>query len=216
MGIKETLLSFMKEEAYRPMDIQELVSVFDISPDEYKVFKKTLKIMELEGSIVRTNKDKFAVPERLGLIKGRIQSHKKGFGFLSIDTRFSKEKITRQTKGYIKNISDSLNECIGIKVFGYEIHNGTTTIKNKEQIFIENENGDILGTFNKNVIGTYLHGIFDDNNFLNSFINKLMINKGINILDKELMNYKKYKLTQYDELTKLFEENIDLNRIFNK
>ena len=72
----------MKEEAYRPMDIQELVSVFDISPDEYKVFKKTLKIMELEGSIVRTNKDKFAVPERLGLIKGRIQSHKKGFGFL--------------------------------------------------------------------------------------------------------------------------------------
>ena len=148
-------------------------------------------------------------------IEGEITSEK-GFGFLSIDTRFSKEKITRQTKGYIKNISDSLNECIGIKVFGYEIHNGTTTIKNKEQIFIENENGDILGTFNKNVIGTYLHGIFDDNNFLNSFINKLMINKGINILDKELMNYKKYKLTQYDELTKLFEENIDLNRIFNK
>lgn len=148
-------------------------------------------------------------------IEGEITSEK-GFGFLSIDTRFAKEKITRQTKGYIKNISDSLNECIGIKVFGYEIHNGTTTIKNKEQIFIENENGDILGTFNKNVIGTYLHGIFDDNNFLNSFINKLMINKGINILDKELMNYKKYKLTQYDELTKLFEENIDLNRIFNK
>ena len=27
------------------------------------------------------------------------------------------------------------------------------------------------------------------------------------------MNYKKYKLTQYDELTKLFEENIDLNRM---
>ena len=25
MGIKETLLSFMREEAYRPMDIQELV-----------------------------------------------------------------------------------------------------------------------------------------------------------------------------------------------
>mgnify|MGYP002619054984 CR=1 FL=1 len=50
-----------------------------------------------------------------------------------------------------------------------------TTIKNKEQIFIENENGDILGTFNKNVIGTYLHGIFDDNNFLNSFINKSLI-----------------------------------------
>ncbi len=82
MGIKETLLSFMKEEAYRPMDIQELVAVFDINPDEYKAFKRALIVMELEGSIVRTKKDKFAVPERLGLIKGKLQAHKKGFGFL--------------------------------------------------------------------------------------------------------------------------------------
>ena len=46
MGIKDTLLEFMREEAYRPMDIQELVSVFDINPDEYRAFKKTLKTME--------------------------------------------------------------------------------------------------------------------------------------------------------------------------
>lgn len=77
MGIKETLLSFMREEAYRPMDIQELVTVFDINPDEYKAFKRALKVMELEGSIVRTKKDKFAVPERLGLIKGNFKHIKK-------------------------------------------------------------------------------------------------------------------------------------------
>lgn len=82
MGIKETLLNFMKEEAYRPMDIEELVSVFDISTDEYKAFERALKVMELEGIIVRTKKDKFAVPERLGLVQGRIETHKKGFGFL--------------------------------------------------------------------------------------------------------------------------------------
>ena len=82
MGIKETLISFMQGESYRPMDIQELATVFNINPDEYKVLKKTLKIMELEGSIIRTNKDKFVVAEKLGLIKGRIESHKKGFGFL--------------------------------------------------------------------------------------------------------------------------------------
>ena len=82
MGIKETLLSFMREEAYRPMDIQELVAVFDISQNEYTDFKWTLKIMEKEGLIVRTKKDKFAVPERMGLITGKLQVHKKGFGFL--------------------------------------------------------------------------------------------------------------------------------------
>ncbi|MDU7364433.1 ribonuclease R [Clostridium sp.] len=82
MGIKQTLLSFMREEAYRPMDIQELVAVFDINPDEYKSFKKVLKSMEREGLIVRTKKDKFGVPERLGLITGKLQVHQKGFGFL--------------------------------------------------------------------------------------------------------------------------------------
>lgn len=91
MGIKQTLLSFMREEAYRPMDIQELVAVFDISPDEYKSFKKVLKAMEREGLIVRTKKDKFGVPERLGLITGKLQVHQKGFGFLLPETEGEKD-----------------------------------------------------------------------------------------------------------------------------
>lgn len=91
MGIKQTLLSFMREEAYRPMDIQELVAVFDINPDEYKSFKKVLKSMEREGLIVRTKKDKFGVPERLGLITGKLQVHQKGFGFLLPETEGEKD-----------------------------------------------------------------------------------------------------------------------------
>ncbi|MCR4943327.1 MAG: ribonuclease R, partial [Clostridium sp.] len=72
----------MREEAYRPMDIQELVAVFDINENEYRAFKKTLKTMEKEGLIIRTEKDKFALPERLGLITGTLQAHAKGYGFL--------------------------------------------------------------------------------------------------------------------------------------
>lgn len=82
MGIKQTLLSLMKEEAYRPMDIQELVAVFDINKNEYNSFKKVLKTMEREGVIVRNKKDRFGVPERMGLIVGKLQVHQKGFAFL--------------------------------------------------------------------------------------------------------------------------------------
>jgi ribonuclease R len=82
MGIKKALLEFMREEAYRPMDIQELVAVFDINKDEYKAFKKALRTMEKEGLILRTKNDKFALPERLGLVTGKLQAHAKGFGFL--------------------------------------------------------------------------------------------------------------------------------------
>ncbi|MDD7794793.1 ribonuclease R [Clostridium sp. 'White wine YQ'] len=85
MGIKETVLGFMKEQAYRPMDLQELSEVFDIKRDEYKAFKKCIKTMEKEGLVIRNKKDKFGVPDRMGLITGKLQVHSKGFGFLIPD-----------------------------------------------------------------------------------------------------------------------------------
>ena len=63
MGIKQTLVGFMKKTAYRPMDIEELVNVFDIKKNEYSAFKKTLKMMENEGLIMRTNKNKYMIAE---------------------------------------------------------------------------------------------------------------------------------------------------------
>ena len=61
MGIKQTLVSFMKETAYSPMDLEELCAVFDIQPNEYKAFKKTLRTMEAEGLIVKTKRDRYKV-----------------------------------------------------------------------------------------------------------------------------------------------------------
>jgi ribonuclease R len=86
MGIKQILTSFMKEPAYRPMDIEELAAVFDIKKNEYNAFKKTLKMMEDEGFIRRTKKDKYIIDDgsngEKGLIIGTLQAHTKGFGFL--------------------------------------------------------------------------------------------------------------------------------------
>ncbi|MGM9934745.1 ribonuclease R [uncultured Clostridium sp.] len=90
MGIKQTLVSFMKEPAYSPMGIEELVAVFDIKPNEYNAFKKTLRVMEREGLIMRTKKDRFVIADGSNnhsdsdenLIVGTLQAHAKGFGFL--------------------------------------------------------------------------------------------------------------------------------------
>ena len=91
MRLKETILQFMREDAYRPMDIQDLAAVFDIGSDEYKAFKVALKQMEREGLIIRTKKDRFAVPEKLGLVTGKLQAHQKGFGFLIPDIEGEKD-----------------------------------------------------------------------------------------------------------------------------
>ena len=80
----------MKEEAYRPMDIQELVAVFDINEKKNIRPLKDFKNYGKEGLIIKTKKDRYAVPERLGLITGKLQAHSKGFGFLIPDAEGEK------------------------------------------------------------------------------------------------------------------------------
>ncbi|MDP4147149.1 MAG: ribonuclease R [Bacillota bacterium] len=82
MNIRETIVNFMEEQAYKPMDIQELASIFDIRRSEMKDFKKLLKGMEKDGLIVKTRSEHYGVPERMGLVVGKLQGHNKGFGFV--------------------------------------------------------------------------------------------------------------------------------------
>lgn len=82
MGIRETILSFMREKAYKPMNINELAKVFGIKKNEVMDFQKVIKDMEKEGSIVRTRTDHFGIPDKMGLVVGKLQGHPKGFGFV--------------------------------------------------------------------------------------------------------------------------------------
>ena len=141
MGIKETLLSFMREEAYRPMDIQELVSVFDINPDEYKAFKKVIKTMEKEGLIIRTKKDKFGVPERLGLVSGKLEVKAKGFGFLIPDLEGEKDVFIPSS-----SMNGAMNNDRVLVQITKEDINGKRR---------EGEVKEVLERANKSIIGVY-------------------------------------------------------------
>lgn len=117
--------------------------------------------------------------------------------------------------GTIQSTGKLLNGFNGTNVTGYEIHNGVTKVFTKDCIFIKGSNEEILGVHNEegNVFGTYLHGIFDETNFLNQFVNSIRKYKGHVICEREIINYREYKLSQYDELVKLFEDNINMKRI---
>ena len=186
---------------------------------ENGIFDK-IKALEKEGVIIfgicggyqmlgRSIKD-------LKGIEGEVTSEK-GFDFLDIETIFNEEKRTKQISGIIKDSCDIFKSCIGVKVKGYEIHNGVTKVKDESSIFIKGENDEVLGVYNKEkkVLGTYLHGIFDEKEFLLNFINDIRVNKGLDIIEKRLLDYRVYKLNQYDELAKIFEENINIRRAIN-
>lgn len=88
MITQEILLDFMREMAYKPMTFEELVSHFALKDStELKKFEEMLNELDQDGRIVLTRNARYGVPERMDLLRGRLQAHAKGFAFLIPDDR---------------------------------------------------------------------------------------------------------------------------------
>ncbi|WP_123043846.1 ribonuclease R [Cohnella candidum] len=86
MCTEQELLDFMRETAYKPMTYQELEKHFGIdNAEDFKDFLRLLTEMEQDGKILRTRTERYGVPERMNLLRGRLQGHPKGFAFLIPD-----------------------------------------------------------------------------------------------------------------------------------
>lgn len=81
--IVDRLLTYMKEESYKPMTVQELEEVLGIEGSEgFRDFVKSLVYMEERGLVVRTRANRYGLPEKMNLVRGKISGHAKGFAFL--------------------------------------------------------------------------------------------------------------------------------------
>jgi ribonuclease R len=78
--MKEQILSYMREEAYRPLNYEDLAHALNI--EDFKLFSQALRELEQEGYIIVTKKHRYGLAEKMGYILGTIQGHKKGFAFL--------------------------------------------------------------------------------------------------------------------------------------
>ncbi|EIJ80612.1 ribonuclease R [Bacillus methanolicus PB1] len=79
----DRLLQYMKDEAYKPLTVQELEQAFGIEDSTtFKEFVKALVIMEEKGLVVRTRSNRYGLPEKMNLIRGKLTGHAKGFAFV--------------------------------------------------------------------------------------------------------------------------------------
>ncbi|ANB57324.1 ribonuclease R [Anoxybacillus sp. B7M1] len=81
--LTERLLAFMRDEAYKPLTVQELEEAFGIEDAaEFKEFVKALVSLEEDGLVVRTRSNRYGVPEKMNLVRGKVTGHSKGFAFV--------------------------------------------------------------------------------------------------------------------------------------
>ncbi len=132
----------------------------------------------------------------------------KGLGLLPVKTVMQKEKILKIARHNIKIPFLSHSE---FDVEGYEIHIGlshseTGECSNHEHIFAYSDT--------KPVAGTYLHGIFDNDDFRSAFLDYIRSKKGLKKIERSI-SYKEIKNKQIDYLAKWFTDNSDIESICN-
>ena len=81
---REYILQILQQQGI-PLAEPVLCKLLDITKKEAELFNRRLTAMMREGQIFRNRKGDICVMEKLDLIKGRIQGHADGFGFLLPD-----------------------------------------------------------------------------------------------------------------------------------
>lgn len=83
--LREKLLAFFKDESDRPLKVDEVMMSLELDANDGQLFASVIKALnrlEQDGELILTRKNRYSLPERIGLVKGTIQMHKKGFAFL--------------------------------------------------------------------------------------------------------------------------------------
>ncbi len=151
----------------------------------------------------------------------------RGLGLIDAKTTFMLQKNTYQIKARLHSDlasrSDLNNFNTRSELTGYEIHMGETELLNGTLPFlkiIERSDKEVCAddgaiSNDGNVIGTYVHGIFDNDGFRLELINCLRRKKCLTPIRPEDLS-KVDKERQYDKLADLFRKNIKMDLIFEQ
>ncbi len=79
---EKDILEFMKEVSYRPMSFKELALAFEIGKEERDRFKKLLKGLINQGTLIKIRGGRYGLPSKMNLVTGELSCHRDGFGFV--------------------------------------------------------------------------------------------------------------------------------------
>ena len=135
-------------------------------------------------------------------VEAPANSEIRGMGLLDIDTYFDSEKVQRQTQGIFTEIPGILSALNGKSYVGYEIHMGRSEAKLPA----------LQG--NKNVYGSYIHGIFDAPGICETILQVLCQQKGIAFDCLGAFDLRAYKERQYDLLAEAIRNHLDMDFLY--
>jgi len=81
---REYVLQLLEERGV-PLPFERIVAELDVQPHEHEDFMRRLGAMMRDGQIIQNRKGDWLIPDKADLIRGRIEGHPDGYGFLVPD-----------------------------------------------------------------------------------------------------------------------------------
>jgi len=139
-----------------------------------------------------------------------------GFGYLPSETTFAAQKRLRQVTASA-DFSFLGAHIFSKNLLGYEIHMGQTDFfeKTERPFHIAQEDDFVAdGAVSADglVIGTYIHGIFDDDDFRRSLLNRLRVQRGWAEMPVQY-RYREAKEHAYDRLAETVRASLDMEKL---
>lgn len=151
----------------------------------------------------------------------------RGMGLLPVRTVLEEEKHRKQVTGRFLMLEGDFNDLSGETFCGYEIHHGRTKyLESAKPLSVLDEAMDDGaneksqeenlwdGAYQGNIYGSYVHGIFDDNDVAQSFVQGLLLKKGLHPEMIQLPDREEYKQRQYNILADEIRKNINMNLLY--
>jgi adenosylcobyric acid synthase len=135
-----------------------------------------------------------------------------GLGLLPLVTTFTTPKTTVQVEAVACGASGLLAGAAGCRVSGYEIHNGRT--ESREPLapafrIGEREDGAVSPDGSR--FGTYIHGLFDEDDFRRAFLGGLAARRGLSGLETAPSLPRE---AVYDRLAARVRAALDMERLY--
>ncbi len=137
-----------------------------------------------------------------------------GLGILPLETDLEGTKRTLQSRGKVVSKEMFLGRSLDTEVNGYEIHMGRSVVEG-EPLFTLEASGEKYtdGLIKGNAMGTYLHGIFDNDNLRTSLLEWLWERKGKERSVRKTESQVAMREQSFNELADWVRNSVDMEKI---
>lgn len=146
----------------------------------------------------------------------------RGMGLLPMDTVFASKKTRTRVTGEFLPMKGIFAALSGVSLEGYEIHMGESVRKEgilpATKLMVagnQPEEKKTEGAFHENVCGTYVHGVFDKEEVVETLIRILGERKGIDVSSMTGIDFAAFKETQYNILAAELRKHLDMKKIYS-